>query len=40
LLERAGARTAIRPWLVYGGDASQPRERGTVVPWQSIRTLL
>ena len=25
-------RRRIRPWLVYGGDAAQRRERGTVVP--------
>lgn len=29
-----------RPWLVYGGDLAQARERGTVVPWREIGTLL
>jgi predicted AAA+ superfamily ATPase len=33
-------RSALRSWLVYGGDTAQSRERGTVVPWQKIRTLL
>ena len=33
-----GAR--IRPWLVYGGDAAQTRDRATVVPWQEIGKLV
>lgn len=31
--------TAITPWLVYGGDKPQSRERGTVVPWSQIGSL-
>ena len=30
----------IKPWLVYGGDAAQRRDRGTVVPWEKMGTLL
>ncbi len=30
----------IRPWLVYGGEAPQTRDRGMVVPWRQIGTLL
>ena len=30
----------IQPWLVYGGDAGQRRERGTVVPWAGISALV
>lgn len=29
----------IRPWLVYGGDEAQKRERAEVVPWARIETL-
>lgn len=31
---------SVRPWLVYGGDTAQTRERGTVVPWAEIGKLL
>jgi hypothetical protein len=37
---RQKPRSAIRSWLVYGGEAGQTRERGTVVPWQQIGTML
>jgi uncharacterized protein len=37
---RQKPRTKIRPWLVYGGDTAQTRDRGTVVPWAEIGTLL
>lgn len=30
----------IRPWLIYGGDAPQFRERGTVLPWSNLTPLL
>lgn len=30
----------IRPWLVYGGETAQARERGKVVPWREIEGLL
>jgi predicted AAA+ superfamily ATPase len=30
----------VKPWLIYGGEAAQRRERGTVVPWKGIRTLV
>ena len=29
----------MKPWLVYGGESPQTRERGTVVPWSKIATL-
>ena len=29
----------IVPWLVYGGDQAQTRDRATVVPWSNIGTL-
>ena len=37
---RHGNGQPIKPWLVYGGDSAQRRERGTVVPWAQIQTLL
>jgi len=37
---RQAPEADIRPWLVYGGDATQPRERATVVPWRGIEKLL
>jgi predicted AAA+ superfamily ATPase len=30
----------LHPWLVYGGVASQSRERGRVVPWNALSPLL
>lgn len=30
----------VKPWLVYGGESAQRRDRGTVVPWQGIRALV
>jgi predicted AAA+ superfamily ATPase len=30
----------VRPWLVYGGETPQARERGTVVPWREIGKML
>lgn len=30
----------VKPWLVYGGESAQRRERATVVPWQGIRALV
>jgi predicted AAA+ superfamily ATPase len=30
----------IQPWLVYGGDTAQLRERGTVLPWHGLAPLL
>ncbi len=37
---RQKSRSVIRPWLVYGGEAGQTRERGTVIPWREIGTML
>jgi predicted AAA+ superfamily ATPase len=37
---RQSPGATVRPWLVYGGDSAQTRERGTVVPWTEIGTLL
>jgi hypothetical protein len=37
---RQSPGATIRPWLVYGGDTAQTRERGTVVPWAEIGKLL
>ena len=33
-------RKTIRPWVVYGGDTAQPRERGHVLPWNALAPLL
>jgi len=30
----------IQPWLVYGGDTRQERDRATVVPWRALDSLL
>jgi predicted AAA+ superfamily ATPase len=30
----------LHPWLVYGGDTPQSRERGRVVPWNGLSPLL
>lgn len=30
----------IRPWLVYGGDTRQERDRGTALPWTAMDELL
>ena len=30
----------VKPWLVYGGESAQRRERATVVPWAGIRSLV
>ncbi len=30
----------LQPWLIYGGDTPQPRERGTVLPWSNLTPLL
>jgi hypothetical protein len=30
----------IQPWLIYGGDTRQDRERGTVLPWTALGALL
>jgi predicted AAA+ superfamily ATPase len=30
----------IHPWLVYGGDQPQSRERGAVLPWNDLAPLL
>lgn len=38
--QRQKAPSEFRSWLVYGGEAVQKRERGTVVPWQGIGSLL
>ena len=37
--ERLGSDT-IDPWLIYGGDNRQRRERGHVVPWNDMDALL
>ena len=37
--ERLGSVT-LDPWLVYGGDSRQRRERGHVVPWNDMDPLL
>jgi len=34
------AEKKIRPWLLYGGNAPQTRERGVVVPWNALSPLL
>ncbi len=31
---------AITPWVIYGGETRQARERGTVLPWLKIRPLI
>jgi predicted AAA+ superfamily ATPase len=31
---------AITPWIVYGGDVRQDRERGCVLPWADLSSLL
>lgn len=37
---RSHSTTAkLRPWLVYGGETAQTRERGEVVPWRGIDRL-
>lgn len=30
----------LNPWLIYGGDSQQHRERGHVVPWNDMDALL
>ena len=30
----------LQPWLIYGGDAKQTREKGAVVPWSDLSPLL
>lgn len=37
---RQSPGATICPWLVYGGDTAQTRERGRVVPWAKIGKLL
>lgn len=37
--DRLPGRT-LHPWLVYGGDAGQRRERATVLPWSGVGQLL
>jgi predicted AAA+ superfamily ATPase len=37
---KQGAPRPIKPWLVYGGETAQRRERGEVVPWAQIGSLL
>ena len=32
--------TTLQPWLVYGGDTRQNRERGQVLPWNDLEPLL
>jgi hypothetical protein len=31
---------SITPWVVYGGSASQDRERGRVLPWSDLGPML
>lgn len=33
-------KVTVRPWLIYGGDSAQARERGTVLPWTGLPPLL
>jgi len=33
-------RKTIHPWVVYGGNTAQPRERGQVLPWNTLSPLL
>ena len=37
--ERLGSVT-LDPWLIYGGETRQRRERGHVVPWNNMQALL
>lgn len=30
----------VHPWLVYGGETRQDRDRGTALPWTALDTLL
>jgi hypothetical protein len=30
----------FQPWLIYGGDTRQARERGTALPWSDLGALL
>jgi len=30
----------FQPWLIYGGDTQQTRERGTALPWSALGPLL
>jgi len=30
----------VQPWLVYGGESAQRRERGHVLPWSKLQPLL
>jgi hypothetical protein len=30
----------IQPWLVYGGETRQDRDRATVLPWRALDSLL
>jgi len=34
------ALVTLHPWLIYGGDSAQIRERGTVRPWSALGPLL
>jgi len=31
---------SVQPWLIYGGDTPQPRERAQVLPWNVLTPLL
>lgn len=33
-------KLTLHPWLLYGGDSPQSRERGTVIPWNNLSPLL
>jgi predicted AAA+ superfamily ATPase len=33
-------RHTLQPWLIYGGDTPQPRQRATVLPWSGLQALL
>jgi uncharacterized protein len=33
-------RHSVHPWLIYGGDTAQDRERATVLPWSGLTPLL
>ena len=32
--------TRLHPWLVYGGNSRQSRERGAALPWSNLQPLL
>jgi len=33
-------KLTLQPWLIYGGDARQIRDRGSVLPWSDLEPLL